>query len=57
MIFLRPHPAAEMEQDMERDDSKADLIELGTASIETQGMAGPTTDLQVGFRPLGLEQD
>jgi len=34
-----------------------DLIELGTASVETQGQAGHQTDLGVEGKPIGLSDE
>ncbi|UIJ46346.1 benenodin family lasso peptide [Sphingomonas cannabina] len=39
---------------MERED---DVIELGTASIETKGSVGLPIDLRNGQEPFGLAND
>ncbi|WP_152616663.1 benenodin family lasso peptide [Sphingomonas sp. ERG5] len=39
---------------MERDN---DLIDLGTASIETKGPRGPEPDIGLGKVPAGLADD
>lgn len=42
---------------MERDNDTIDLVELGTASVETQGVDGPLTDAQIGFNLGGISDD
>lgn len=42
---------------MEREDTKIELVELGTASVETQGLAGPTTDQQIGYKVPGISEE
>jgi hypothetical protein len=42
---------------MEREDSFADLVELGTASVETQGPVGVLEDQQLGQVVAGLSDD
>lgn len=42
---------------MEREQDSTDVVELGAASAETQGMAGPTTDQQIGFRVGGISDE
>ncbi|WP_157081188.1 benenodin family lasso peptide [Novosphingobium naphthalenivorans] len=39
---------------MERED---DLIDLGTASVETKGPAGPVEDFAIGQVLAGLSDD
>lgn len=54
LSFVPPHPAALMEEAMERDDS---VIELGTASAETRGQTGPIVDFRLGIPMTGLADD
>jgi len=43
---------------MERDiDAPADVIDLGTASIETRGDFGSAPDGELGRKPMGLTDD
>lgn len=42
---------------MERDTDTTDLVELGAASVETQGIDGPKTDVQVGFNLGGISDE
>lgn len=39
---------------MERDD---DLIDLGSASLETKGLGGPREDVAIGDPLTGLSND
>lgn len=39
---------------MERED---DVIDLGTASVETKGPGGPVDDLALGIVQTGLSDD
>ena len=42
---------------MEREHDSADLIELGTASVETQGPVGVLFDEQIASLQQGLSDD
>jgi len=42
---------------MDRENSFADLVELGTASVETQGPVGVEEDTQLGQVVAGLTDD
>jgi hypothetical protein len=42
---------------MEREDSTPELVELGAASVETQGLTGLTTDQQIGLKVAGISEE
>jgi hypothetical protein len=42
---------------MEREYDNADLIELGTASVETQGIVGRKNDGVIQLEVIGLTDD
>lgn len=42
---------------MDREHDTADLIDLGQASIETQGIVGRETDVGFQLKPLGISDE
>jgi len=42
---------------MERSNEGSDLIDLGTASVETRGLSGMIPDWANGQEPHGLSDD